>query len=187
VTRGSLAAALACALLLAGGCGDEGTMIDWDLSDSHTTADVHWPKPDLNAVEVKAADSLRIRLPEGRVLSENGVVDHVNMGRDGKLVTSIHVDSKPRSTDDAYELAKRWAKDWGLPAQPIESWHEQRVAGRKRGDEDVLTTTSTGAKPGSTIGKDGPQPSLQIRHSFEDDRPSLVSLQFNWGHGELGG
>jgi hypothetical protein len=54
------------------GCGgsesesSEGTMIDWDLSTSHTTDDVDWPKPDLSAVEISPVESVRIRLPAGR-------------------------------------------------------------------------------------------------------------------------
>ena len=35
-------------------------------------------------------------------------------------------------------------------------------------------------KPGTTIGDDGPAPSLQIRNSFEDDLPAIVSMQFFW-------
>jgi hypothetical protein len=180
VTRGRLLATLAGLALLAPGCGgDHGKMIDWDLSASHTTKDVGWPKPDLTAVEISPVESLRIRFPEGRELTEkDGLVHDVTMDREGDEVTGLNVDSQPKTADDAYELALRWAREWDLPTEPIERWHERGVAG---------STASTGSKPGSRLGEHGPQPALQIRHSFDDERPSLVSLEFDWGRADLGG
>jgi hypothetical protein len=62
-------------------------MIEWDLSISHTTADVDWPKPDLTAVEISPVESVEIRLPAGRRFSGDGELVHdVTLDRRGDLL-----------------------------------------------------------------------------------------------------
>jgi hypothetical protein len=50
----------------------------------------------------------------------------------------------------------------------------------RRGGGGVPTRALTTGEPGATIGEGGPEPSLQIRNSFEDERPAIVSMQFFW-------
>jgi hypothetical protein len=172
-----LASLLLCAMLAAAGCGEsetessEGTMIDWDLSISHTAEDVDWPKPDLSAVEISPVDSVEIRLPAGKRFSGDGELVHdVTLDRRGPLLRGLQIDSHPRTRDQAYELAASWADDWGLSRQPFDEW---RDGARKT---PVLST----ARQGERIGQDGPIPTVEILNSFEDERPALVSLQFYW-------
>ena len=192
--RGALAFALLAAL--AGGCGvsvnrgpsdEKPRVIDWDLRRSHTVADVRWPRPDLTATEIAPIDSVRIRFPGEEVLEAGEEVHDVTLEREGDLVTLLQIDSHPRTTEDTYRLALRWARDWRLPRAPLDEWYEERVAGRKRGRED-LTSRALTTKAGLTVGPGGPVPSVQIRYSFEDARPSLASVQFYWGRmPDLGG
>ena len=37
--------------------------------------------------------------------------------------------------------------------------------------------------PQNRLGPDGPVPTVEIRYSFDDERPSLVSLKFYWPRG----
>jgi hypothetical protein len=197
VARERLACALVAAGLAVGGCGDgngkgnsngngEGgtaEVIDWDLSRTHTTRDVDWPRPDIDAVEIRPVDSVRIELPGGQAFSDDGTIVHdVSLTRDGEHVTKVQIDSLPRTTEDAYELAIRWGREWGVPTDAIERWHHERVAGRERGEENLRSTAEAIPDRGVTVGEpDGPEPTVQIRYSFDDDeRPSLVSLQFYW-------
>jgi hypothetical protein len=173
-----LAVALTAGCSSGGGGGDE--MIDWDLSDSHTTADVDWPKPGQSAVQVEPVDSVRIRLPAGRAFEASDGVRAVGLERKGDEVTTVQLDSEPQSTDDAYQLALRWAKEWDLPRRPLDDWYRDRRAGRERGQEDLTSTALATAGPDERIGESGPVPSIRILHSFMDDRPSLVSLRFFW-------
>jgi hypothetical protein len=133
--------------------------------------EVDWPKPDLSAVEISSVGSVRIELPEGRAFdAEEGVVHDVTLDRRGRLVRNVQIDSHPRSEADAHELALRWAEEWGLSREPLDRWR----------DGETKTPVLTSARRADRIGGSGPVPALEIRNSFADERPALVSLQFYW-------
>jgi hypothetical protein len=169
-----LTAAVCCAMLaVVAGCGDddsasaEGVTIDWDLSASHTVADVEWPRDDLSAVVLDPVGRVSIRLPEGRRFSGDGELVHdVSLERRGRTVQTVQIDSHPRPADDAYRLAVRWAEEWGLPTEPLADWQED-------GDSTVQTSVTESGR----IGPAGPVPTVQIRPAENGGR---VSLQFFW-------
>jgi hypothetical protein len=170
-------ALIACLLLALTGCGGsesaEGdtTAIDWDLSTRHTTRDVDWPEPDLSAVEISPVGRVRIELPAGRSFESDGDVVHdITLDRRGRVVRNVQIDSHPRSEAGAHELALRWAEQWGLSREPLDRWRDGATG----------TPAITSAPLGERIGDDGPVPAIEIRNSFEDERPALVSLQFHW-------
>ena len=170
-------ALVACLLLALTGCGgsesaegDE-AMIDWDLSQSHTMDDVDWPKPDLSAVEISPVEQVRIALPEERAFESDGDVVHdITLDRRDRTVRNVQIDSYPRSEEDAHALAVRWADEWGLSREPLDRWR----------DGAAKTPAITSGRPAERIGEDGPVPVVEIRNSFQDDNPALVSLQFYW-------
>jgi hypothetical protein len=170
-------ALVACLLLALTGCGgsesaegDE-AMIDWDLSQSHTMDDVDWPKPDLSAVEISPVEQVRIELPEGRSFESDGDVVHdITLDRRDRIVRNVQIDSHPRSAADAHELAVRWAEEWELSRVPLDRWR----------DGDAKTPAITSGRPVERIGEGGPVPVVEIRNSFQDEAPALVSLQFYW-------
>jgi hypothetical protein len=146
-------------------------MIDWNLSRSHTVDDVEWPKPELRAVEISPVDAVRIRLPEGRSFASDGEVVHdITLDRRDRIVQGVQIDSHPRSAADAHELAVDWAGDWGLSREPLDRWREG----------DTKTPVITSVPREKRLGEDGPLPTVEIRRSFVDERPALVSLQFYW-------
>jgi hypothetical protein len=150
--------------------GDE-TTIDWDLSRSHGVDDVDWPTPALSAVEISPVGSVRIELPGGRSFSAAAdVVRDVTLDRSDRVVRGVLIDSEPRSAADAHELAVRWAEEWGLSREPLDRW---RAGGAQ-------TPVITSARREERIGESGPVPSVEIRKSFHDELPALVSLQFYW-------
>jgi hypothetical protein len=167
-----------CALLACAGCGDgdgdsgdgdtgDSAMIDWDLSGSHTTDDVDWPRGDLSAVVLDPVESVSIRLPKGRRFEGDGEVVHdVSLERRGDSVQTVQVDSYPRASDEAYRLALSWADEWGLPTEPLASWRE-----------DASRVVQTSVTEEGRIGPDGPVPTVQIRPAEDGGR---VSLQFYW-------
>jgi hypothetical protein len=175
--RLSLSALLACAVLAPVGCSDsepasgDDTVIDWNLSRSHTIDDVEWPKPDLSAVEISPVGSVRIELPEGRSFTSDGDVVHdITLDRRDHIVRGVQIDSHPRSDADAHELAVRWATDWDLSREPLDRWR----------DGATKTPVITSSRRAERLGEDGPLPTVEIRKSFVDERPALVSLQFYW-------
>ena len=178
----ALLALLAIAVLA--GCGDssegadQGTakMIDWDLRQRPTLQDVDWPKPEVTSVELKPVESVRIALPEGNAFAARDGLDAVYMDREDELVTSVAVHSKPLDTDGAFELARDWASEFGLPLEPLERWRRERKAGERDATAKVLTK----GEPGDTVGEGGPAPSVQIGSSTNEQRPSYVALQLFW-------
>ncbi len=170
-------ALVACALLAPVGCDDsepasgDDTVIDWNLTRSHTVDDVDWPKPELSAVEISPVGSVRIQLPEGRSFtSDGGVVHDITLDRRDRVVRGVQIDSHPRSDKDAHELAVRWATEWDLSREPLDRWR----------NGDTKTPVITSSRRTERIGEDGPLPTVEIRKSFVDERPALVSLQFYW-------
>ena len=168
---------VACLLLALTGCGGsesaegDDEMIDWDLSQSHTMDDVDWPKPDLSAVEISPVEQVRIALPEERAFESDGDVVHdITLDRRDRTVRNVQIDSHPRSEEDAHALAVRWADEWGLSREPLDRWR----------DGAAKTPAITSGRPAERIGEDGPVPVVEIRNSFQDDNPALVSLQFYW-------
>jgi hypothetical protein len=170
-------ALVACLLLALTGCGgsesaegDE-AMIDWDLSQSHTMDDVDWPKPELSAVEISPVEQVRIALPEERAFESDGDVVHdITLDRRDRTVRNVQIDSHPRGEEDAHALAVRWADEWGLSREPLDRWR----------DGGAKTPAITSGRPAERIGAEGPVPAVEIRNSFQDDNPALVSLQFYW-------
>jgi hypothetical protein len=168
---------MACLLLALTGCGgsesaegDE-TMIDWDLSESHTMDDVDWPKPNLSAVEISPVEEVRIALPEGRSFESDGDTVHdITLDRRDRTVRNVQIDSHARSKADAHELAVLWAEEWDLSRVPLDRWR----------DGETKTPAITSGRPVERIGDGGPVPIVEIRNSFQDEAPALVSLQFYW-------
>jgi uncharacterized protein YcfL len=171
-------ALVACVLLALTGCGgsdtasgDDEAMIDWDLSQSHTMDDVDWPKPDLSAVEISPVEEVRIALPDGRSFESDGDTVHdITLDRRDRTVRNVQIDSHPRSEADAHELAVRWAEEWDLSPEPLDRWR----------DGATKTPAITSGRPVERIGDGGPVPIVEIRNSFQDENPVLVSLQFYW-------
>lgn len=171
-------ALVACLLLALTGCGgsdtasgDDEAMIDWNLSETHTTEDVDWPKPDLSAVEISPVGQVRIELPEGRSFESDGDTVHdITLNRRERTVRNVQIDSHPRSEEEAHALAVRWAEQWGLSREPLDRWR----------DGATKTPAITSGRPVDRIGDGGPVPAVEIRNSFQDDKPALVSLQFYW-------
>jgi hypothetical protein len=170
-----LAAALALGLI---GCGDSeepAKVIDWDLTKQPHLEDVDWPKPSETVVSVEPVDSVDLRLPEGERFQAKGELKRVFMERDGKLVTLVAVHTQPKTTADAYKTAADWAAHFDLPREPLRKWERARESG-----EADKTATAVTAAPDRPIGRDGPYPSVEIKHSFDEKRPSFVILELFW-------
>ena len=175
-----LARLLAVVLLGLAACGGEGKaqVIDWDLSASHTAADVGWPN-DLDSHSIEPVSSVRIALPEGRVFRAGSAVSDVTLDREGDEVRVIQVDYEPATTEDAYRRALALAKEWGLDRTKLDEWIAQRRAQRAKGQENT-SSRGLATRAGRTIGPGGPQVGVETRYSFDDAKPVIVDLTFHW-------
>ena len=162
------------ALLLLSGCGDEPVDIDWDLTRSHTMADVTWPSPDLDATAIEEVGSVRIALPgEERVTAEPGLGRGVIMAREGEVVTEVAVTTGKRPVDEAAALARRYAEQFELPLEPIEEW-------RRKALRDPTATGFTADAGAPLGGPGGPEVTVELRFSFDREQPTVVGVVFGW-------
>ena len=92
------------------------------------------------------------------------------LDRRERTVRNVQIDSHPRSEADAHALAVRWAEEWDLSREPFDRWR----------DGETKTPAISSARPAERIGDGGPVPVVEVRNSFQDENPVLVSLQFYW-------
>ena len=179
--RAGLAAVAATLVIVMAPCGGEGKpkVIDWDLSSSHTAADVGWPN-DLDAHEIQPVSSVRIVLPEGRVFEAGDEVHDVNLLREGDEVRDIQIDYEPATTEEAYRRAISLATEWGLERDKLDEWIAERRAQRAGGEENTSSRGLASAPRTVTIGPDGPFVVIETRYSFDDSKPVIVSLGLIW-------
>jgi hypothetical protein len=164
-----------------GGSGKQSTMIDWDLSKSHTMQDVDWPKPDLDSVDVQPEGEVRVRLPGGKEFSaEDGVIRHAFVTRKGNTVVEAQLNTSPRSRKEAYELATDWAGRYGFTRAPLEDWYEKSADVQPAEASKALTRAPTG----ETIGPGGPEGAVKILASSNQEKPWVVAFLMVWRAGD---
>jgi len=141
--KSAVAAIMAAVCLSAAGCGEgPGMKIDWDLSARHTLDEVTWQKEnlDLYTTSIEPVESVRIRLPDGKVLRVPDRVKRIGLyrrgqegnplpGPEGNILYNVEVYSDPLDVDDAYRLAVGYAKQFDLPRSGVEAWRKRRDQG----------------------------------------------------------
>jgi hypothetical protein len=170
------AAALLAVAVLSGCGGDEERMIDWDFSEGRAVPEEDLAKPDLSANEITPVESVRIRLPGGKLFEAGDEINRVAVDRDlgdRDRLALVQVMTQPETAEDAYEHAVRWAEQFDLPLEPLEAWQQ-------RGDP---TAAALSADPEATLGPGGPVPAVKLLNSFNDDRPTIAALELAWPGG----
>ncbi len=123
--------------------------IDWDLSGRHTHAEVTWSTkyPDAYTTQVKPVESVRIRLPEGKVLRMDDQASDVILyrrsqgpeplpGPEGEVLVTVEVNSDPLTVEDAYRRALPYVKQFDLPRAQLETWRRRRQRGVDAGKRE---------------------------------------------------
>lgn len=159
--------------------------VDWNLSARHTLDEVTWQKKslDLASHSVEPIESVRIRLPAGKVLRVPDRVKRIILyrrsqegnplpGPEGKILYNVEVYSDPLDVDDAYRLGLGYAKQFDLPRSGVEAWRKRRDAGV----DPVVDRTYIGkfkAKKQPIVG-------INFLDSANDEHPWIVMMQFEW-------
>ncbi len=183
---------LAAGCLAAAACGEEetGMKINWDLSNRHTLDQVAWQQEnlDLASTQLEPIESVRIRLPGGKVLQVRDKVSDIGLYRrsqgpeplpppEGEVLDKVEVYSDPLSVEDAYKRALAYADQFDLPRGPLEGWRERR----DRGVDPVTDrTATTDLEQHLGGGKDGPTPTVELLYSANDDLLWVVMVQLYW-------
>ncbi len=175
--RAAAVLALALATVTSGGCGMERDGVDWDLSESHTAADVGW-EGDLSARELERGPVDRITFAGGRVWTGS---EDIFLHREGDIVTDLQIRFAATTVDEAGARARDLAGEWGIDgAERIDGWERDARAAVAAHRPDDIDRLDIGAGSEPIGGPQGPVPSLQLSYSFDDDQPARVRLGFFW-------
>lgn len=163
--------------------------VDWDLSESHTRAQVTWPKDqrDLYTAQLRPVRSARIRLPRGELIDIKGGLDDIGLyrlaqgpeplpGPKGEILEAIEIYSDPLTVEDAYRRALHHADQFGLSRVPIRQWRERR----ERGVEGLTDRTATTFWDRRLGGENGPVPTVELLDSGDEARPWVVMISLYW-------
>ena len=94
----------------------------------------------------------------------------IHCHREGDVITNLAVHSGNRTTDEAYEEAKRLIAYWELDPKNLDEWYR----GIKSGGPEGFNTFAT-------YGDDRePAPGLAIRQSFDDAKPWFLDFEVSW-------
>ncbi|MGH9022083.1 MAG: hypothetical protein ACRDV9_03140 [Acidimicrobiia bacterium] len=170
--------ALALTLSLSCGGGGDPVTIDWDLSESHTKADIgEEPDPKTKSYGLRSVESLRVALPGDRVFAADDVQDIRIVAGEENLET-IFVVLDPRTAEEAHERATAIAEKWDLSRRNLDRWREDVQAARASGERE--------ADVGGALATDGVvepvpfSPSVEIQYSFDDEKPWVVAFHMYW-------
>jgi hypothetical protein len=146
---------------------------------------VTWQKEnlDLDTTSIEPIESVRIRLPAGKVLRVPDRVSDVGLyrrgqegyplpGPEGKILDKVEVYSDPLDVDEAYRLGLGYAKQFDLPRSGVEAWRKRR----DQGVDPVVDRTYVGkfkAKKEPIVG-------INFLDSANDEHPWIVMMQFEW-------
>lgn len=173
------AGAIGILLLVTMGCAmgqqQQRTKVEWDLSKTHAKSAVGWPSG--RSVYDAGVVDATIHLPGGRTFKGTGV--HVRVWPDGDQVQILQVLYPQTTIDDGYKKAKALAGDWHLRTDEVDSWYQEVQAGRRRGVKDTSERFSV-MMAGQPLAPDGPIPFGKVLDSFDQERPFLLDLEFQW-------
>ncbi|MGH9022801.1 MAG: hypothetical protein ACRDV9_06845 [Acidimicrobiia bacterium] len=152
--------------------------IEWDLSSSHTRRDIGSDQSvDSNHDQMNAVASARITLPDGKVFEADDVQD-IRIDFEGDDVETIEVVLNPRRAEEAHRRASALAEQWDLSRRGLDEWLEMIRTARSAGEReaDVGQALATDSSDVNGIF----HPSVEIRSSFDDDKPSVVAFVMYW-------
>jgi hypothetical protein len=170
--------------IAAGACSSEGNgaMLHWDLSKTHTLADIERER----SGGIDPVDSIRIELPGDRVFAAEGDVNDVVFLAPDADLAEVSIAFEAETAADAYARTQRFIEEWGLTLHPrVDEWwtHAQGVTGPAAAEVDTsqISASAPEAPEGGRLGgPDGPYVSVSILYSFNDDRPFVVQFGIFW-------
>lgn len=140
-------------------------ILNWDLSRSLDIQNVGWSLERGDETFSRTDDMvMNLKLPNGKVLKED--IRFYVCERQNSRIDSIDLHLQKNTLEGAYRDAQRMIKLLNLPYKDLDKWY----AGVKSGDniKDVAFYS---------INNDSfPSVELNVRHSFNDEKPWFVLL-----------
>jgi hypothetical protein len=152
------------------------TTVHWDLRQGHAKSAVGWPAGADDVYDIDNAD-VTLDLPGGHTFRARGVQLHLFGAGDQILILAV---TYPKTTlDDGYQQALDVSRQWLLRTDDLEQWRREVLAGRARGVKDSNERAFV-VMAGSPLAAGGPTPYAKTLDSFDQKRPFLLDLEFQW-------
>lgn len=147
----------------------EPIVLEWDLSKSHNIKDVGWAADNNSDVYARSGNIfLTMKLPNNRIFKER--LTFFDCHREGNKIPGIVLHLPNRTIDEAYQEAQRMIDYWKLPYKDLDEWY----AGVKSGDfqkDEAFYSIRNDIYPGVE---------MNVRHSFNDEKPWFVLLSLSF-------
>lgn len=178
-TPGRLALVLLVSFPACGGGGDPVTL-NWDLSASHTKEDIgEEPDPETNHYGIRSVESIRVALPGDRIFEADDVQD-IRISAEGDDVEEIGVVLHPRTAEDAHARAVALAGQWDLRREGLDEWLQQVRSVREQDEDQDEASVGQALATDKVPGVAAFAPSVEIRYSFDDEKPWVVAFNMYW-------
>jgi hypothetical protein len=142
--------------------------LQWDLSRSHRVEDVDWPADRAGTQRFLEGDiRLTLKLP-GRTLRAE--LADVRVERQGGEVTVLQLRGHPQTLDEVHAEVQKRMKEHDLPRRDLDQWYQDAKSGDFRKDRTFATRRNDLV----------PALSLEVRHSYQEDRPWYLSWEVAW-------
>lgn len=144
-------------------------VLDWDLSRSHRISDIDWPADQASPQRFWKGDvQLTLKLPGGRVLRTDLADMRAERKDDQIYVLSLR--SHPQTLEQAYAEAEKRIAELELPRRDLDQWRRDVESGDFRKDR-VFASRRNDLVPAL---------SLEIRHSYNPERPWYLAWEIAW-------
>jgi len=159
-------------------------VLDWDLTESHTPADIGWDRR-LSADRIESVASIRIAFADGNVFEATSGISSVYRFSPEDVVDEIYIHFDDGTAEDVYARARALIDEWGLiNDDAIERWYGEAAGTTGVAASEVTVSQVFADRVGTIeetrIGTGGPLPSLEILYSYDDDKPFLVAFGLYW-------
>jgi hypothetical protein len=142
--------------------------LTWDLSRSHRVEDVDWPADRAGTQRFLEGDlALTLKLP-GRTLRTE--LADVRVERKDGEVAVLQLREHARTLDEVYAEIQKRIKELDLPRRDLDQWYQDAKSGDFRKDRTFA------ARRNDLV----PALSLEIRHSYQPERPWYLSWEIAW-------
>jgi hypothetical protein len=142
-------------------------VLEWDLTRSHRASDVGWPDLFRDHRFWQGDLQLTLKLPARVLVFE---LADARAERRGEDVSVIQLRGHPQTLEDAVAEVERRMRELDLPRRDLDQWIEDVRSGdfqRVR----VFATRRNDLRPSL---------SLEVKRSYEDERPWYVSWEIAW-------
>jgi hypothetical protein len=144
-------------------------VLDWDLSRTHRIADLEWPADLASNHRFWQGDiQLTLKLPGDRVFKSE--LADLRAERRGDEIYVLQLRGHPQTLDQTLAEVEQRLKQFDLPRRDLDQWVADVRSGDFRKDRTFASRRNDLT----------PAVSLEVRHSYNPERPWYLSWEIAW-------